>query len=1249
MNMSAADRRRTEWLVLALGAIALFAAGAVAALAYFSATSPSEKNTFTAAAVHHITISPTSSTITAGGSQAYTTTAFDVSNNSFGDVTASTSFAISPDGSCTTNSCSATVAGAHTVTATFWGLTATSSLTVNPSTATHLVFTQSPANTAAAATFTTQPKVAVEDQFNNVVTGSSASITLSIATQPASGATIACTANPVAASAGVATFTGCAVTGQAGSYTLGAAATSLTPATSSAFTISTALSASPVSGTVGQTGVTLTGNGYTPAKSVSVTFGGAALTVSPASPTVAANGSWTATFTVPASTNGARTITATDNAASPLSASTTFTVNAALAVSPASGAVATPGVTLTGSGYTAGASITSLTFNGATLAVAPATPLVSATGSWSATFTVPASSNGAQTITATDNAASPASASTVFTVGASLTVAPASGIVGASGVTLTGSGYTATKSISVTFGGTALTVSPATPTVAANGSWTATFSVPASSNGAQTIVATDNASSPVSASTTFTVNASLSVSPSSGIVGQTATLTGNGYTGGKSITSATFGGAAITLTPATPVVAANGSWSATFTVPASSNGAQTISAHDNATAPVSASTSFTVNASLSAAPSSGPVGATGVTLTGNGYTGGKSITSVTFGGVALAVSPATPAVAANGSWSATFTVPAAGNGVQTITAADNATSPVSASATFTVNASLSVLPSSGVVGATGVTLTGSGYSSGKSITSVTFGGAALTVSPATPTVAANGSWTATFSVPASGNGAQTITAIDNATSPISASTTFTVGASLSVLPTSGTVGTSGVTLTGNGYTATKSISVTFGGAALTVTPATPTVAANGSWTATFAVPAGSNGAQTITAADNATTPASASTTFTVDASATGLSPATGAVGSSATIVAQGFKATSALTVTVGGVSATVTGGSPTNGSGSATGTGSTLTFTIPALANGAHQVVVSDGTNTATSATNFTVLASVSASPSSGVSGQTGVTLTGAGYITGKTVSATFAGSALALTPATPTVAADGSWTATFTVPSTTTGSKTIAATDTGGATASTTFSVFSTTVLGSAVDTAGDKATSVTGVATTSGATELILVYRESSITGDAVSSITGPFTANATQVSVNQDFAANKSSLFAYRATGNGTSGTVTVNFSGNNKNIVTVVDVIQLSGNDTGTPIVQFSNASGTSASATASLSNPAAGDPEIILIGPRANTTVQTPAGFSQLDAHAGTTGAGYDFKIVFGPAETSTSSTLGASATWGTIALEIKHG
>jgi Spherulation-specific family 4 len=108
---------------------------------------------------------------------------------------------------------------------------------VSTNAAARLAFTTQPAGGADGAAWPAQPAVSVEDSSGNVVTGSTSSVTLAIASQPASGATLGCTANPVTASAGVAAFAGCEITGRSGSYTLKATSSGLSSATSSTFRI----------------------------------------------------------------------------------------------------------------------------------------------------------------------------------------------------------------------------------------------------------------------------------------------------------------------------------------------------------------------------------------------------------------------------------------------------------------------------------------------------------------------------------------------------------------------------------------------------------------------------------------------------------------------------------------------------------------------------------------------------------------------------------------------------------------------------------------------------------------------------------------------------------------------------------------------------------------------------------------------------------------------------------------------------
>jgi Bacterial Ig domain/Bacterial Ig-like domain (group 1) len=78
----------------------------------------------------HVVLSPSTSTISPGGSQAYATEAFDAADNSLGDVSGTATLGITPNGSCTAPDCSASVAGAHTVTTSYGGKTDTATLTV---------------------------------------------------------------------------------------------------------------------------------------------------------------------------------------------------------------------------------------------------------------------------------------------------------------------------------------------------------------------------------------------------------------------------------------------------------------------------------------------------------------------------------------------------------------------------------------------------------------------------------------------------------------------------------------------------------------------------------------------------------------------------------------------------------------------------------------------------------------------------------------------------------------------------------------------------------------------------------------------------------------------------------------------------------------------------------------------------------------------------------------------------------------
>jgi len=133
-------------------------------------------------ALHHIVVSPSSSTIAAGDSQAFTAEAFDAQGNTRGDVTGSTLFTMNLDGACTGASCSATLAGPHTVTGTYLSKSDTVDVTVGvgAASASTSTITAAPASIAGDGVTTSTITVRLKDQYGNALSTSGGSVTLGV-------------------------------------------------------------------------------------------------------------------------------------------------------------------------------------------------------------------------------------------------------------------------------------------------------------------------------------------------------------------------------------------------------------------------------------------------------------------------------------------------------------------------------------------------------------------------------------------------------------------------------------------------------------------------------------------------------------------------------------------------------------------------------------------------------------------------------------------------------------------------------------------------------------------------------------------------------------------------------------------------------------------------------------------------------------------------------------------------------------
>jgi hypothetical protein len=191
------------------------------------------------AAIDHLVLTPASASIASGGSQAYAARAQDLYNNDLGDVTAGTTFALTPDGSCTGAACSAWIAGPHTVAGTHTASAKTSAATlaVNPAAAHHFLVS-APASATAGTAFTVT--VTAKDAANNTVAGYTGTAHL---TSPDAAAVLPANYTFVAADNGVRTFS--VTLNTAGSQTVTATDT-VSPSINGAATVN--VTAAPTTG-----------------------------------------------------------------------------------------------------------------------------------------------------------------------------------------------------------------------------------------------------------------------------------------------------------------------------------------------------------------------------------------------------------------------------------------------------------------------------------------------------------------------------------------------------------------------------------------------------------------------------------------------------------------------------------------------------------------------------------------------------------------------------------------------------------------------------------------------------------------------------------------------------------------------------------------------------------------------------------------------------------------------------------------
>jgi hypothetical protein len=394
------------------------------------------------------------------------------------------------------------------------------------------------------------------------------------------------------------------------------------------------LSVSPTSADRGAI-VTVSGGGFNSSETVSIYFDSAF------QKNVVANegGNITATIAVPSTASYGKHTISVIGQASGLRLSSTFYVTR-LVISPISGYV---GDTLTVEGWGFNASQYARIYfdvnrngimeSGELKAIA----LVDSEGHFLTALAVPEACNGTHVVKAvqaptTTTETSAWYASAVFTVLPKIWLSPTSGPSGMT-VKVYGNGFSAgAPNVTIYFDKNKngvmdpderLPKSPKTLETTSTGTFASpgyfTFVVPSVAYGSYAVWVNDT--NGVRASATFTVGpASITLTPSTGIVGATINIAGAGFTPGATIT-VRIGTTTVSEWVVAPTVRTDGTFSGTFYVPVLRPGAYTVNATDNsvwATAPFSVPTPV-----ISLNRTSGPVGI-GVRITGSNFANGTA-------------------------------------------------------------------------------------------------------------------------------------------------------------------------------------------------------------------------------------------------------------------------------------------------------------------------------------------------------------------------------------------------------------------------------------------------------------------------------------------------------------------------------------------------------------------------------------------------------------------------------------------------
>jgi hypothetical protein len=389
------------------------------------------------------------------------------------------------------------------------------------------------------------------------------------------------------------------------------------------------------------------------------------------------------------------------------------------------------------------------------------------TSGGSVTFTVPDACGGNHAVTV-ENPIGTQVFSASFSVLPSMDVSSNSVFTGDS-ITVEGKGFAdAESNIKVTYDDTDVETGIS---ASSKGSWDATFSVPSSTKGSHTVDASGGTTKAADVpDVTLTVNPKIALSPASGGVGTSVTVTGTGFGKDEGSIKVTYDG-----TDAKTGVSADskGSWKVTFAVPSSVKGVHTMDASGASTeASDVPDVTFFVASAVKVKPESGYVDDS-ITIDGCGFGGSESGITVMLDGNVIKSD-----VTANseGCWTTSLAIPACAGGTHFVDAysASTAANDV-ADAKLTVLSKVVIEPAEGYVGCD-IMVTGTGFGINKELT-IKYDNVAVVTKLATD---ANGGFQANLEVPKSTGGGHNVIAAD--AGGASASSVFTMETTPPSLP-----------------------------------------------------------------------------------------------------------------------------------------------------------------------------------------------------------------------------------------------------------------------------------------------------------------------------------------------------------------------------------------------------------------------------------------------------------------------------------